>query len=513
MLTVAYCRVSTDEQAAEGYSIDGQAAKLRAYAELHELGEVVVLSDPGLSGKNLDRPGLQQLLEMVTEGHVSNVLTWRLDRLSRNLSDLILLADRFGTADVALHSFTEKIDLSSATGRMFYNILGSFAQFYREQLSENVQLGMDQAVKEGRWVNRPPTGYDLEDGILVPNGDAARVRHIFRMRADGATQGDIARETGTNYSTVLAILKNRAYLGEIKHRGEWHPGLHEPLIEESTFEAAHRGRVPGRKRGRDLMSGRVVCGGCGRRMSVMQNGKGQKHYRCKHRGEGCKMPARSNRGLLRAAALGLSLLCEEGVRQAIRRRLGADGRKARQRSRPPAPAAAERLEELHEQRRKLLQLHYDGHISGDQFGEEQARLTAEIEVLEADTAEAVDAVMEAEEVSARFEDLTQLLDSIGFDDIWEEATETEKRKLLDELLAGVRVLRDRLVVEIHGAPPLQVALSEVGLKSPPDSDFRGVGGGTHYIAPRDRHIMWCHCFERNGHLRLPDSKTGSSRSC
>ena len=64
---------------------------------------------------------------------MSNVLAWRLDRLSRNLSDLILLADRFGQAGVALHSFTEKIDLSSATGRMFYNILGSFAQFYREQ--------------------------------------------------------------------------------------------------------------------------------------------------------------------------------------------------------------------------------------------------------------------------------------------------------------------------------------------------------------------------------------------
>jgi DNA invertase Pin-like site-specific DNA recombinase len=62
MLTVAYCRVSTEEQAAEGFSIDGQADKLRVYAELHELGDVTVITDPGLSGKNLDRPGLQQLL-------------------------------------------------------------------------------------------------------------------------------------------------------------------------------------------------------------------------------------------------------------------------------------------------------------------------------------------------------------------------------------------------------------------------------------------------------------------
>src|SRR5436309_2824370 len=142
MLNVAYCRVSTEEQAAEGFSIGGQADKLRSYAELHELGPVTVIEDPGWSGKDLERPGLQQLLAMVEQGHVTNVLVWRLDRLSRSLGDLILLADTLGSHAVGLHSFTEKLDLSSATGRMFYNILGAFAQFYREQLVENVRMAM-----------------------------------------------------------------------------------------------------------------------------------------------------------------------------------------------------------------------------------------------------------------------------------------------------------------------------------------------------------------------------------
>jgi site-specific DNA recombinase len=95
---------------------------------------------------------------MVEAGHVDHVLVWRLGRLSRDLGDLVLLADTFGVADVALHSFTEKLDLSSATGRMSYNILGSFAQLHREQLVENVRMGTKQAVKQGRWVNRPKTG-------------------------------------------------------------------------------------------------------------------------------------------------------------------------------------------------------------------------------------------------------------------------------------------------------------------------------------------------------------------
>jgi site-specific DNA recombinase len=178
MLTVAYCRVSTEEQATDGFSIEGQADRLRQYAELHELGPVMVITDPGRSGKDLHRPGLMQLLGMVDDGHVSNVLIWRLDRLSRNLGDLVGLADRFGQNNVSLHSFTEKLDLSSATGRMFYNILGSFAQFYREQLGENVRMGMRQAARQGRWTNHPPTGYDLDDGVLIPNDEADTVRAI-----------------------------------------------------------------------------------------------------------------------------------------------------------------------------------------------------------------------------------------------------------------------------------------------------------------------------------------------
>ena len=96
------------------------------------------------------------------------MIVWRLDRLSRNLGDLILLADLFGERGVGLHSVSENLDLSSASGRMFYNVLGSFAQYFREQLSENVKMGNERAVKEGRWINRPKTGYDLVERSSCP---------------------------------------------------------------------------------------------------------------------------------------------------------------------------------------------------------------------------------------------------------------------------------------------------------------------------------------------------------
>jgi hypothetical protein len=382
-----------------------------------------------------------------------------------------------GKAGVGLHSFSERIDLSSATGRMFYNVLGAFAQFYREQLAENVTMGMAQAMRQGRWCNRPPTGYDLVDGVLVPNGRAAVVRQVFRLRGQGLSQGEISKRTGVNYSTVLSILKNRAYLGEIRHRDEWLPGLHEPLVTPEEWEAAHRGRVPGRKRGKDLMSGRVVCGSCGRRMSIQQNGQGQAQYRCRHRGEGCDLPARSNRGLLRAAALGLELLCDDGLREAIRTHLETGRRTARKGGRRTGSGAAGRLAELRAQRSKLLTLHYEDKISQDQFGEEQARLTLEIEAIEAEVAEEAITDLRDDDVTSKFDQLVTLLDRIKVSELWRAATEQERRTLLDELLAGVTVLPDRLVVEVHGAPALNVAYSEVGLK-PPHSEFHGVGGGT-----------------------------------
>lgn len=475
MLTVAYCRVSTEEQAAEGFSIEGQAEKLRTYAELHDLGEVTVVIDPGRSGKDLDRPGLQQLLLMVESGHVANVLTWRLDRLSRNLADLILLADRFGQAGVALHSFTERLDLSSATGRMFYNILGSFAQFYREQLAENVRMGMAQAARQGKWVNRPKTGYDLVDGELVANEMAPVVRQIFRLRARGLSQREIEGATGVNYSTILTILKSRIYLGEVLLNDQWFPGRHEPIVTEEEFAAAHRGRVKGRRRGKDLLSGKVRCGLCDRLMPIETNGDGRSMYRCRHRGQGCAQPRRSNKGLLRAALLGIKLVAtDEDLQSAIRAELARAGRPKRSAGGRPASRDSD-VQALLEQRRKLLRLHYEGQISAELFGEEEERLTRQLAAVRADLAEDQHQDEQIDEVAQRFEQVTQVLNELDLDRLWEAATDQERRVLLEELLDDVAVHPDHLEVTVHGAPRLNVLLSEVGLG---ESQISGVGGGT-----------------------------------
>ncbi|MGD9702500.1 MAG: recombinase family protein [Acidimicrobiia bacterium] len=494
MLTVAYCRVSTDEQATEGFSIEGQAEKLRTYAQLHDLGEVVVISDPGLSGKNLDRPGLQRLLAMIADGHVANVLTWRLDRLSRNLGDLILLADRCGQAGVALHSFTERLDLSSATGRMFYNILGSFAQFYREQLAENVRMGMHQAARQGRWINHAPTGYDLADGVLIANEKAPIIRQIFVMRAEGASHRAISEATGVNHSTVQSILRNRVYPGQAKSRDEWFPGLHEPLITEAQFEAAHRGRVKGRRRGRDLLSGHVRCGLCARVMTIDQRDDGRTLYRCRHRGQGCRIPRRPTAALLDAALLGLQLLGHDSeLQEAIRREMGRDRADGRQAGARTAPNRRTSPDALLDRRRKLLGLYYDDQISAELFAEQEAELTRLIDLARGEDDASRAEHEQAHALTSQFEQVASLLSTMDLHALWSHATEIERRQLIDELVEHVTVQPDHLQVKIHGAPQLNVALQEVGLRG----EIGGVGGPNRRFRYRSlaiRRVMfdrWC----------------------
>lgn len=143
MLTLGYCRVSTEEQAEEGFSIEGQTDKLRAYATLHDLGEITVITDPGISGKNMMRPGLQQMLAAIEAGHATHVIIWKLDRLSRNLRDLMELRDTFERHAVTLHSVSENLDLSSPAGRLFFSLMAGQAEYYRDALAENVRMGLD----------------------------------------------------------------------------------------------------------------------------------------------------------------------------------------------------------------------------------------------------------------------------------------------------------------------------------------------------------------------------------
>ena len=187
---------------------------------------------------------MRQLLDLVESGQVSDLVIWRWDRLSRDQGDFATLVKTFDAHGVKVHSVNEgDMETGTASGRMQIGIHGVFAQYYRDQIVENVSMGMRQAAEQGRWLNRAPTGYDMVDGALVPNEAAPLVRRCFALRTTGSSYAVIAREVGMGYSTVRHILENRVYLGEVRLRDDWFPGNHEPLVDVGRIRRVARGHI------------------------------------------------------------------------------------------------------------------------------------------------------------------------------------------------------------------------------------------------------------------------------
>jgi hypothetical protein len=338
---------------------------------------------------------------------------------------------------------------------------GVFAQYYREHVVENVHLGITEAIAKGRWLNRAPSGYDMINGELKPNEMAPLISRVFELRSLGQSYPEIERATGIKYSTVRQICGNRVYLGPTRKLDNWFPGIHQPLVTQTAFDAAQRGNATGRRIGKDLLSGRVRCGQCDRRIAVEYNDKGTAIYRCKHRGQGCNIPGRSAPGLQRAARLAMRVLAEdEHLQGAIRRELGRQGTGA-----PSAkPTGAGTVAKLRQKRQKLFDLYYADKITPAVFAEEELSLTRQIEAHEAEAHEARSHRQRQGLLSDHFERVATLLRNLDLDRLWEAVSETEKRTLINELIEAVIVYPDRLQVAINGAPPLTVDFEEVGLR-------------------------------------------------
>jgi hypothetical protein len=246
---------------------------------------------------------------------------------------------------------------------------------------------------------------------------------------------------------------SRIYLGEVLHNGSWYPGNHQPLITQAEFDAAHKGFVPGRtRRSRELLSGRVRCGLCGRVAAVEYRQNGTPVFRCKHRGVGCAMPRRNAGAVEKAWIIGLRLLATDaGLRDAIRRQLalagGAHGPAAR------APQAAKRpgelsVETLEAQRRKLLELYYADRIGADLFAEEEARLRERIGIQRQQEAQAATEREAVSEAALKFEEVAAVLAELDLATAWDAATYDERRVLVEELLGEVSLFPDHLEVDL-----------------------------------------------------------------
>ncbi len=250
---VIYVRVSSKEQV-EGYSIGEQIERLNKYCEAMGWEIVDTFIDPGYSGGDTDRPGLQAMIKTVETTDIDKVVVYKLDRLSRSQKDtLFLIEDAFLANNADFVSMSENFDTSTPFGRAMIGILAVFAQLEREQIKERMSMGKEARAKEGKWHGgaTEPIGYDYDPAtelLNVNEYEAMQIKELFALFLDGVPLRKIERifaEKGYTHKhgtydpkAMRRLLRSKVYLGYNKHKDEWHKGEHTPIIDEETYKAA-----------------------------------------------------------------------------------------------------------------------------------------------------------------------------------------------------------------------------------------------------------------------------------
>jgi DNA invertase Pin-like site-specific DNA recombinase len=288
-----YTRKSTEEGLEQSFnSLDAQREACAAYilSQKHE-GWVELTEhydDGGFSGGTMDRPGLQQLLEDVRAGRIDVIVVYKVDRLTRALSDFAKMVDVFDGAGVSFVSVTQAFNTTSSMGRLTLNVLLSFAQFEREVTAERIRDKVAASKRKGMWMGGAiPLGYDVVDKALVVNSiEAEAIRTIFaeylalgsvrqlfaRLDALGIVSkrrtdrhGRVSGGTSFSRGALYNILRNPIYIGKTRHKEELHQGLHEAIIDDTIWKrvqtqlADHGGKTirSTRRPAKRLLDGRL----------------------------------------------------------------------------------------------------------------------------------------------------------------------------------------------------------------------------------------------------------------
>ena len=309
MKVAIYTRVSTIEQAEEGYSISEQQDKLKKYCDIKDWKVARVYTDPGFSGSNTNRPSLQQLISDCKNNMFDAVLVYKLDRLSRSQKDtLYLIEDVFNKNGVGFISLSENFDTSTAFGKAMIGILSVFAQLEREQITERMTLGRVGRAKAGKamsWANCP-FGYIIQKEIYeIDPFRAEIVKRIYRDYLSGVSitkitqklnaEGHVGKNVNWSYRTVRQILGNIVYAGYIKYKNEIYPGLHKPIVSLSDYKKVQveleRRRItqaqlsnPRPFRAKYMLSGLMRCGYCNSVLQIyttqLKSGVQLHNYKC-----------------------------------------------------------------------------------------------------------------------------------------------------------------------------------------------------------------------------------------
>jgi len=264
-----YTRKSSEEGLDQAFnSLDAQREAGEAYVK-SQAGEgwtclKAAYDDGGISGGTMERPALQRLLADIERGQIDCVVVYKVDRLTRSLTDFARIIEVFDRQKVSFVSITQAFNTTSSMGRLTLNVLLSFAQFEREVTGERIRDKIAASKRRGMWMGGvPPLGYDVPTdrtsrALAVNPAEAEQVRDIYqrylRLRSVNAVRDELARDgvrskawvsragrpmggVSFNSGSLFHLLQSRVYLGEITHKSERYPGAHDAIVEPEVFDA------------------------------------------------------------------------------------------------------------------------------------------------------------------------------------------------------------------------------------------------------------------------------------
>jgi len=318
-----YTRKSTEENLDSDFnSLDAQREAAEAYiaSQRHEGWAALPTryDDGGFSGSNIERPGLQRLLEDLGAGRIDCVVVYKVDRLSRSLLDFARIIEIFDRREVSFVSVTQQFNTTTSMGRLTLNILLSFAQFEREIIAERIRDKVASARRKGKYMGgMPALGYDVDRAnrrLVVNPTEAELVQRVFRrfvqigsttelakeLNAQGLTtktwttqKGRVRPGSSWNKDHIYHLLNNSLYIGEVEYKGQRYPGEQEGIISRELWDRAHailasnhrvranrsRATTPA------LLRGIIRCAHCGSAMGptfTKRRGKFYRYYLCVH---------------------------------------------------------------------------------------------------------------------------------------------------------------------------------------------------------------------------------------
>ncbi|MGU8731833.1 recombinase family protein [Clostridium perfringens] len=271
-----YCRVSTDEQAEFGYSIDEQKRLLEEWCKANDYIIYKCYSDRGISGKNIkDRPALKELLSDAKAGKFDMVISWKINRVSRKLEDVLKIVNLLEKNNITFKSYSEPFETDTPAGRMQFQMMALIGEFERGTIAQNVKMGMIAKAKSGNWCGGRVLGYDLvpnnspeeekkgKNKLKINEKEAEIVRFIFNEYSKGKGYKAITNQInklgyktkkGNDFSvgSIRDILTNPVYIGEIRYnvRQNWSEkrrrninpnpirvkGKHEAIIDRELWD-------------------------------------------------------------------------------------------------------------------------------------------------------------------------------------------------------------------------------------------------------------------------------------